>query len=497
MKISPLQLFEPKDFSGLVTDNHLGALWMEEPILISNMIENLYSVNVADDYLTFINRFPVKTVDDDLPIQWMLAGMDQKVIPLIAAYDATNTLITPSFQAGRNKSRFFMEFPEKYFFADHVIVGEKPDLYHVRLVDEPVQKGSHFVYEAELVTNDLTLFIPYEELVANTRWSISHSMTEQTLSKRGTGVHHTSPFRMEVEMSFFRKEYSVPGNMINKGKNKPLAFAFKDEKGVTQTMWIKKLDWDFLKEFRRDTANMLLYGKSNKLADGTYYNTGSSGFQMRTGMGLRDQIAPSNIMTYNTFDLDSFTDFLLGLSVNKLPEDKRKFVLATGEYGAIEFSKAVEANSRSIDTSHLAYGTTNRFSGSPQAATYSRGQFIKYVTYRGIEIEVVIMPQYDDIIRNKINMPGKMGRAESYRYTILDFGTSSGEPNIQRLVPKSGSEIYKYIPGLRDPFSPDNGINPGMTASRVDGYEIHRAFTGGIMVKNPMRLGEYIPAVIS
>jgi len=497
MKISPLQLFEPKDFSGLVTDNHLGAMWLQEPILISNLIEHLYSVNVADDYLTFVNRFPVKTIDDDLPVQWMLQGQDQKVIPLIAAFDAAGAAITAASLCGKNQSRFFLEFPEKYFFRGHVIVGEKPDLYHVLIVEDPTAKGTHFLYECQLIANSLTTFIPYEELVTNTRWSISHTATEQTLSKFGTGVHHTSPFRMEVEMSFMRKQYEVPGNMIAKGKNSPLAFAFKDENGATQTMWIKKLDWDFLKEFRREIANVLLYGKSNKLADGSYYNKGASGFQMRTGMGLRDQIAPSNVMTYNQFDLNSFTDFLMGLSVNKLPEDKRKFVLATGEYGAIEFSKAIEREAKAVDTSHLAYGTTNRFGGSAQNSTYSRGQFTKYVTYRGIEIEVVIMPQYDDTIRNKVDMPGKMGKAESYRYTILDFGTQSGEPNIQRLVPKGGAEIYKYIPGMRDPYTPDNGINPGMAASPVDGYEVHRAFTGGLMVRNPMRLGEYIPAVIS
>jgi hypothetical protein len=36
-----------------------------------------------------------------------------------------------------------------------------------------------------------------------------------------------------------------------------------------------------------------------------------------------------------------------------------------------------------------------------------------------------------------------------------------------------------------------------MAASSVDGYEVHKAFIGGIMVKNPMRMAEYIPNILT
>lgn len=32
MKVFPNQVYEPKDFSGLVTENNLGALFQEKPI---------------------------------------------------------------------------------------------------------------------------------------------------------------------------------------------------------------------------------------------------------------------------------------------------------------------------------------------------------------------------------------------------------------------------------------------------------------------------------
>jgi hypothetical protein len=77
---------------------------------------------------------------------------------------------------------------------------------------------------------------------------------------------------------------------------------------------------------------------------------------------------------------------------------------------------------------------------------------------------------------------------------ILDFGTSQGKPNIQKVTVKGSQDIYKYIPGLRDPFSPNNGgTKPGMTVSKVDGYEVVRACTLGMKVHNPMRLARFIP----
>ena len=63
---------------------------------------------------------------------------------------------------------------------------------------------------------------------------------------------------------------------------------------------------------------------------------------------------------------------------------------------------------------------------------------------------------------------------------------------------KGDSEIFRYIPGLRDPYTPyDQQTSPSMAASAVDGYEVHKAFIGGIMVKNPMRMAEYIPNILT
>ena len=492
MLISQLQKYEPKDWTGLTTENHLGSLFALEPQLVSNLIENIYKVNLGDDLISFMNQFPVEYLDDDRPYEWFLQGADEKNIPLVAAYANFDKDALPA-SPGVNGTRFVLEFPERYFEATDVIVGEKVDLYSLRVVTDPINSGSNWLYEVELLTGDQSLSVAPQDLALGTRWSKDYSLVEQTLSKRGGLTHHTSPFRMQNVMSMIRKQYTVPGNMILKGKNKPLAFSWKDQNGKTQTAWIKKLDYDFMVQCQREIARLLMFGKPNKRADGTYGNSGDSGYEIRSGAGLREQIAPSNKFYYNNFNLDYLTETLLGLSVGKLPEDKRRFVLGTGEYGMFQFHKAAEAKASNytpnFDQGRITHSGNNKMS--------YKGQFLEYKTVNGITIELMHVPQYDDPVRNKIYHPDG-GLAESRRYTIMDFGTADGDANIKRVSLKNQSEIFRYIPGLRDPYYPgDSTTKPGMAASPVDGYEVHKGFIGGLRVKNPMRMAEYIPNLLT
>lgn len=492
MLISPLQKYEPKDWTGLTTENHLGALFAIEPQLVTSLIENIYQVNLGDDLISFMNQFPVEHLEDDRPYEWMLQGADEKNYPLVGSYADFDKNVLPA-NAGINITRFVLEFPERGFEATDVIVGNKPDLYKLRVVADPVPAGTNYLYMVELVTGDSNLSVPAEDVAAGTKWSKEYSLVEQTLSTRGGLTSHTSPFRMQNVMSMIRKQYTVPGNMIRKGKNKPLAFSWKDQSGKTQTAWINKLDYDFMVQCRREMARLLMFGTSNKKADGTYGNSGDSGFEIRSGAGLREQIAPSNKFMYNNFDLDYLTETLLGLSVGKLPEDKRRFVLGTGEYGMYQFHKAAEEKASNFTPNF----SQDRIYKSGDNKMGYRGQFLEYKTVNGITVELMHVPQYDDPVRNKLYHPDG-GLAESRRYTIMDFGTADGDANIKRVAMKGDEEIFKYIPGLRDPYSPYNNLTkPGMASTSVDGYEVHKAYIGGIMVKNPMRMAEYIPNILA
>jgi len=495
----PTIKYEGKDWSGLTSANNLVNLFGETPIKLGGFVDTIYKVNLQDDLISKLNEYPVLYLDDDREYQWMIMGADSKNIPLQGATDLAGNAFTAASTAGKYGQRFILTFAERLFFQTHVIVGEKPDLYHLLVRNDGEQNAnSNWDYEVELVTHDPELYVPYAELANGTRWSVDYSLSEQFMSKKGSDISFTSPFLMSNRISMLRKEHTVPGEMIRKGENEPVSFnwqyANKDGQTVVKKTWLNRLDWEFDKHFRREKGKLLFYGKGNQRADGTFGNMGDAGGEIKAGMGLREQISAANTIYYTTFNIETLVDFALSLSVGRLPEDQRNFVVGTGEHGLKMISRAIE---KYAGAQALHYGTEmNRMEVLKNSGgnkwSYNRPQFVKFADINGIRFEFILLPWYDDQVRNKTMHPDG-GTVESYRLTIMDFGTSGGNPNIQLVRVKGQDEVFGYIPGLRDPYTPGNKAK--MMASGVDGYTIHRADWCGLKVHNPMRLGEWIPNI--
>lgn len=91
--------------------------------------------------------------------------------------------------------------------------------------------------------------------------------------------------------------------------------------------------------------------------------------------------------------------------------------------------------------------------------------------------------------------PSGKGVAKSYEYQILNVGKVGGEDNIRPVYLEGNEDIMGCEPGLRDPFQPNL---PGRFMSTgKDGYTIHRAFVGGVMVKDPTRCCTIRPSVLA
>lgn len=493
-KISALQTLDPKHWSGLTRESHLGWLGMQEPEVISKVLNRLYELNVgSDNIVSLINSLPTEYISDDVVYKWALQGSDERSIPLIKATTdaAGTTAVTDAAQAGLARGVFYMWFPERYFEATSHIVGEKLELYQLRVIEDPQKVGTAWRLKVQLFTGDDNLFVPAAELAANSMWSELFGLVEQEGSKRGTTVHHTAPYEMENINSMIRKNYDVYGNMISKGKNKPLAYAFVDQDGKTQTRWIDKLGWDFYTQFERDKARLIMYGKTNKLDDGSFGHTGESGNALRAGYGMYEQMEYGNILTYNTFALDMLTDFAMDMSYGKLPEDKRTFVLSTGEYGAYQFHK--DAVTKASGFTYLR--SDHNIRTMDGRLTLDEGQFMNYVAVNGIKFKLMIDPMKDGY-PNTMRHPNG-GLASSYIYDILDVGTTNGNANISKVSVKDEEEFFGYIPGLRDPFSPYNKRSePRMMATSVDGYSVYKGFIGGVKITNPKKTARVIPSIL-
>jgi hypothetical protein len=187
-KISALQIVDPKHWSGLTRESHLGWLGMQEPEVISTVMNRLYELNVgSDNFVSFMNKLPTEWINDDVVYRWFLQGSDERSIPLIGAYTdaACTTAVTDAAQAGLSRGIFYMLFAERYFEATSHIVGEKPEVYQLRVLEDPIQVGNYWRYKVQLFTGDDTLYVLAADVARNTMWSELFGMVEQELSKRG------------------------------------------------------------------------------------------------------------------------------------------------------------------------------------------------------------------------------------------------------------------------------------------------------------------------
>jgi hypothetical protein len=278
--------------------------------------------------------------------------------------------------------------------------------------------------------------------------------------------------------------------------DRPFATAWKGDDGKTYSTWTQYEDYQFDMQFRMEKNRLLMFARANKANDGTYNNFGKSGHIKKQGAGIRQQMESSNTAFYSDFSIEYLLDILLDLSEGKLPGDKREFVLRTGERGAVQFHKALEANAQlfqPLRNQDRMYKTSGDSVMAKMGYGYG-GQFVEYVGPQGIKVNLSVDSLYDDRERNKIYHPDG-GVAESYRYDILDVGTSDGEPNIRKVYVKGSEDGMGYEPGLRHPFS--RGGERNIMANSTDGYTMHRWAICGAMVKDPSRTATLIPSVLA
>ena len=234
-----------------------------------------------------------------------------------------------------------------------------------------------------------------------------------------------------------------------------------------------------------------MYATYNRASDNTYKQKGKSGYEIQQGAGIKQQMESSNVAFYNKFDIKWLTRILLDLSVGKISEGRREFVLRTGEWGMLQFHEALEG----FTSLYTPLFDSNRVYKGKGNAMGFRGQFLEYMGPNGVVVKLMHDPHKDDPERNKIVHPNG-GLAESYVYDILDMGNDqNGEPNIRKVYVKGQDDIIGYEPGLRNPFTPD--LRNNIMASSIDGYKIHRATICGAMVKDPTRTASIKPSILN
>jgi hypothetical protein len=486
MQLSKLQVLDATAWKGLTTENHLGAIFRQEPQKASDMIMFMQASYFGNNIDTVLARYPVKLFEDDRAYTWELMSQAIDNVELIEAR-IDGTAITPFDEVGKNYSEFELVFPIDWFSDTEQIVGERNELYPILIIEEGRPEGTNTVYKCRLNTGNPDLFVPYEELVRGKRFSGEFAPVERTLSRKGRQIRHKSHMAMTNDFSQIRIQKKTPGNL----KGRKMGTVIFDPQSKTPfKIWEQYESFMFNKEFREDMNRLLMFGTSNKAEDGSFKIKGKSGYEIVQGSGIREQMQSSNTSYYSSFSIEELTSRLLDLSENKFSGDQREFVLRTGERGAYQFHKELERFSQLYQPLRNMDRMYSVKDGMFKMAYGYGGQFIEYIGPNGIKVNISVDSMYDDRNRNKIMHPDG-GVTESYRYDILDMGTTNGEPNIQRVAPSNYPYvIHRYIPGLRHPFDPDGAITAVGTAE--DGWEEHKMFIGGAIVRDPSRTAAFV-----
>ena len=485
---------------GVTQKNHLGSIFQLKPQKATNLMVNLLAFYRGKTLDTFLNQFPVKQFDDDSDFYWDVIGSNRRNISLLEARDEDGTVVdsTRTTNVGAGTAPFWLVFPEKWFAFGETIVGNLNEQYQFRILEEPKMEGTNAVYKVELAGGNLD-GVPAERLLMGEKFSIEAAFVESELSRKVGDVRFSSPVSMRNEWSTIRIQHKVSGSMLNQKLAVGIPLVKETGSGythTTETMWMHVVDWEVEQQFSEYKNNAMMFGRSNRNKNGEYTNIGVSGNPIKTGAGLLEQMEVANTTYYNNFSLKMLEDALYQLSASKLDFGDRLFVIKTGEYGAIQFHKAV-LNVVSGWTQFMLDNNSTHVIEKTQSNLHSTAlsagfQFTEFKAPNGVRVKIDVDPYYDDPVRNKIMHPDG-GVAYSRRYDILYIGTMD-QPNIFKCAIKGQPEYRGYQWGLRNPFTGQIG-NPNMSFDE-DSAVIHRMAQFAVCVLDPTRTLSLIPSIL-
>lgn len=487
---------EAKSWSGFTDKNYFGNVFGSRPQLLTPIFTKILSQSGYQNLDTYLSQFPTikkETTDD---FYWNLIGTSTRNIPLVEARYKGDVVKADDENVGANWSEFELVFGEKYFSDTYVIVGEKNEQYPLQILSEPRQEGMNFVYSVKLFGN-IPQGMPGAELVAGKLFSKDYSPVEEAMSIKGGDISYTSSTSMRNSFTHIRQTIKVPGNAADFKVAYDIQIPITDMTGTevkTFNTWMGLVEWKANVEFQQMKAKALLFGRTNRDDKGRFHNLGKSNYEIKAGSGIREQMSVSNMFAMNKFSLRMLEDLLMAMVAGRMGFPERKFILNTGEFGAIDFNREVAAAAtywRDLTPFNPpVYAKTQ--SELHQNAMKAGVQFTEWLGPNNIHLTLNVDPMYDDRERNKIYMSdGSL--AESHRMDILYIGDKT-DPNIQKVQGGNWEDLVMYRFGFRNPFT--GAINNQNAGQDEDSATFSRMTNFAAVVKDPSRTATLIPSIL-
>ena len=146
MSVGKFVMTKGKSWSGLTLKNHIGAIFGSRPQLVSKLTTVLLQQSGMKNLDTMLSMFPEKTLETSDDFVWKLVGSDERNIPLVEARYNGAVVSEADSNIGQGRSNFELVFGEKWFSDVHVIAGNRPDVYQMRILEDPREEGGNYVY---------------------------------------------------------------------------------------------------------------------------------------------------------------------------------------------------------------------------------------------------------------------------------------------------------------------------------------------------------------
>lgn len=478
--LNDLVLYKSKMFSGLTDENMLANALLTAPHKVTTVLSYIFG-KYENNVIDFLTTGMGKTLTiENRQYEWPVAIEQDKAITIKKA-TWKGAVIASTDTPGIMGTPIQIWVAEKWFGAGAIVAFDDRN-FQARIMAEPYQDGTDFVYTLQVVGGGSNSYISPSLLEAGKKISREGSAYEE-YSEEADIVNYQTPFMLRNHLTTMRLKYDITGSAYSS----VMVIAMKDPKSGKQSfLWSDYQEWIALRQWYETIDRYLVYSKYNADADGTTALKGTNGRPVYIGAGLLQQIAPANRKYYTVLTAELLEDFLFDLSYNILGTSERKFVALTGEMGLKEFDRVLKekASAYSLIDTHFV-------TGSGQDLTLG-GQFTTYKMLNGIELTLKHFPWYDNTVYNRKLHPVTKKPLESYRMTFIDIGTRDGEANLMKVVRKDREMVMWHVAGSVAPGSGHAKSISTMRANAKDGYTVNFLAEQGIMLKDPTSSGELI-----
>lgn len=478
-QVSPLQLTKLRHLpKGMTESSHLSQAYLTEPERMDSVLAYAFGTQNANVLSMLTGGIGNTKFVSNREYKWDLHGQNERSIEI--SRDATDGGATP----GLGNTSFRIYFGERFFEVTDNIVADNG--VQLRVQTEPYPDGTDYVYTVQLVDPDPAAFLDPTMIKAGARFSKDYSTVEE-FSIKGGGTNFEAPMSLTNQLTTLRKQYSV----TRSAATDVMVVELYSEDGKSTKYWTKLAEWTCLAQWYKEIDKSMIYSIYNKNPEGYVTLQGENKRPVYTGAGLRQQISPANIRYYSKLTYEILDEFLLDLSycANRYGGN-HKFVALTGKMGMREFQNAVIEKLKGLPGA--VTNTASFISGSGMEMTFG-GAFTTVKFLNGIELTVKEFAPYDDTVRNRTLHPKTKKPIESYRFTILNFGTTAnGKSNIRKVAKNNSENAMWHVCGSTTPFGEVAKSISTMRSSGIDGYQVHMLAEVGIQLEDPTSCGELI-----